>query len=99
MDGTRSAVTEIAKLPPGLKPRGQCGRRIHDAEGRLGRWQKFRRLGRYAPRACSHYLSASTIKTKLIKARKTTSSFSNLEKMRRNPFSLRKSLSTSLRFL
>ncbi len=50
-------------------------------------------------RVCSHYLRASTIKTKLIKARKMTSSFSNLEKMRRNPFSLRKSRSTSLRFL
>jgi hypothetical protein len=50
-------------------------------------------------RACSHYLRASTIRTKLIKARKTTSSFSNLEKMRRKPFSLRKSRSTSLRFL
>ena len=33
------------------------------------------------------------------KGEEDTSSFSNLEKMRRKPFSLRKSLSTSLRFL
>jgi hypothetical protein len=44
-------------------------------------------------------LRASTIGTKLIKPRKITSSFSNLEKMRRNPFNPRKSRSTSLRFL
>jgi hypothetical protein len=44
-------------------------------------------------------LNASTIKAKLMKARNTTSSFSNREKMRRKPLSRLKSRSTSLRFL
>jgi len=43
--------------------------------------------------------SASTMSAKQRNARKTTSSFSKREKMRRKPFSLRKSRSISLRFL
>ena len=43
--------------------------------------------------------NASTIRAKLRKARKTTSSFSKREKMRRKPLSRLKSRSTSLRFL
>jgi hypothetical protein len=43
--------------------------------------------------------SASTIRAKDRKARNKTSSFSKREKMRRNPLSLRKSRSISLRFL
>jgi nicotinamidase-related amidase len=42
---------------------------------------------------------ASTMNAKERKARKMTSSFSKREKMRRKPFSLRKSRSISLRFL
>jgi hypothetical protein len=44
-------------------------------------------------------LSASTMRANDRNARKTTSSFSKREKMRRKPFSLRKSRSISLRFL
>ena len=43
--------------------------------------------------------SASTMSAKHRKARNKTSSFSNREKMRRKPLSLRKSRSISLRFL
>jgi hypothetical protein len=43
--------------------------------------------------------SASTMSAKQRNARKMTSSFSKREKMRRKPFSLRKSRSISLRFL
>ncbi len=50
-------------------------------------------------RACSHYLSASTMRAKLRKPMKSTSSFSNLEKILRKPLSLRNSRSISLRFL
>ncbi len=50
-------------------------------------------------RACSRYLSASTMRAKLRNPRKSTSSFSNREKILRNPLSLRKSRSISLRFL
>jgi hypothetical protein len=42
---------------------------------------------------------ASTMSAKLRNARKTTSSFSKREKIRRKPLSLRNSLSISLRFL
>jgi predicted metalloendopeptidase len=50
-------------------------------------------------RACSRYLSASTMRAKLRTPRNSTSSFSNREKILRNPFSLRKRRSISLRFL
>lgn len=52
-----------------------------------------------ARRACSHYLSPSTISPKLMKAMNITSSLSNREKMRRKPLSLRNSRSTSFRRL
>jgi transposase InsO family protein len=49
---------------------------------------------------CVHTIrSASTMSAKQRNARKTTSSFSKREKIRRKPFSLRKSRSISLRFL
>ncbi len=50
-------------------------------------------------RACSHYLRASTMSAKLRKPMKSTSSFSNLEKILRKPLSLRNNRSISLRFL
>jgi hypothetical protein len=50
-------------------------------------------------RACSRYLRASTMSAKLRKPMKSTSSFSNREKILRKPLSLRNSLSISLRFL
>lgn len=43
--------------------------------------------------------SASTIRAKFTKARKSTSSFSKREKIRRKPFNRRNSRSISLRFL
>jgi pimeloyl-ACP methyl ester carboxylesterase len=62
----------------------------------LGRWgrRKAAQLGRVHTNR-----SASTIRAKDRKARNKTSSFSKREKMRRNPLSLRKSRSISLRFL
>jgi uncharacterized protein YbjT (DUF2867 family) len=50
-------------------------------------------------RACSHYLRASTMRAKLRKPMKSTSSFSKREKILRKPLSLRNSRSISLRFL
>ena len=50
-------------------------------------------------RACSHYLNVSTISARFRNPRKSTSSFSNREEIWRNPLSLRKSRSISLRFL
>ena len=46
-------------------------------------------------RACSHYLSASTMSAKWMKAANITSSLSNREKMRRKPLRRRNSRSTS----
>jgi len=48
-------------------------------------------------RACSHYRRHSTISAKWIKARNMTSSFSNLEKIRRKPLRRRNSRSISFR--
>ena len=50
-------------------------------------------------RACTHYLRASTMRVELRKPRKSTSSFSEREKILRKPLSLRNSRSISLRFL
>lgn len=50
-------------------------------------------------RACSRYLRASTMRAKLRKPMKSTSSFSKREKILRKPLSLRNSRSISLRFL
>jgi hypothetical protein len=68
--------------------------RMAEMQARLKEGNCFLWLGRV------HTIrSASTMSAKQRNARKTTSSFSKREKMRRKPFSLRKSRSISLRFL
>jgi hypothetical protein len=98
-EGARTVAASVAKSPARADPIGAA---------QSGKWRLTKSKSQFddSPTVVLSLLgrvhtirSASTMSAKQRNARKTTSSFSKREKMRRKPFSLRKSRSISLRFL